>query len=446
MKAVILAAGTGSRLGNIFPNTPKCLIKLRGKTILEQNLETLKNLGIKEEETIIVIGGKGEVWNSENRERIKKIHKNIIINNENIEKNQAYSFWLGVKEINDNLLCIDGDTLFDELVLKKLIECEYTSCFITKKGSPTEIFRRVVLSNNRVLGIGKELQSERRYMPILKFGTDFLSALKRELNSKPEIYFNNSIEVAINKICSINPIYNLNLEDVGSEIDNLVVNINTPEEYYSAERNFKAENKKNFIAFTFGYTAVGKSTIAKKIAKIPNTEVFHSAVIRKEMNLTPKTFEEADRFFDYRNKLRDETDKIIYKKLAENAESSLKNGKNVVLDGGYFFNWQRQIVYEKVRQLGVEVFVIKVKCDDENEIKRRLKKRKEEFNSSPLNETPSWNTYLATKQLTESLEEDNLGGLEINILEYNTIKGELSFLRKYSLSENAEQIKKYILM
>src|SRR4030042_5169889 len=125
------------------------------------------------------------------------------------------------------------------------------------------------------------------------------------------------------------------------------------------------KNMKNFIAFTFGYTAVGKSTIAKKIAKIPNTEIFHSAIIRKEMNLTPKTFEEAEKFFDYRNNLRNETDKKVYQTLAENAESLLKKGKNVVLDAGYFFNWQRQMVYEKARKIGAEVFIIKVKCDNE---------------------------------------------------------------------------------
>ncbi len=206
------------------------------------------------------------------------------------------------------------------------------------------------------------------------------------------------------------------------------------------------KDMKNFIALTFGYTAAGKSTIAKKIAKIPDTEIFHSAVIRKEMNLTPKTAEEADRFFDYRNNLRNKIDKKIYQRLVENAESALKKGKNVVLDAGYFFSWQRQMIYEKARQLEVEVFIIKVRCDDEQEIKRRLEKRKKEFNSSPLNETPSWNTYLATKQITEPFEEDNLEDLEINILEYNTIKGELSFLKKYPFSKNADQIKKYMLM
>ncbi len=419
MKAVILAAGIGSRLGNLFPNTPKCLITLGEKTILEQNLETLKEIGIKEEDITIVVGGKGDVWNSVNQEKIKKMHKNVIINNENIEKNQAYSFWLGAKDINDNLVCIDGDTLFDKIVLKKLIEYEYPSCFITKKGSPAEIFRRVVIDNDRVLGIGKELQSERRYMPILKFGTDFLFALKKELNSKPEIYFNNSIEIAISKICSVYPIYNLNLENIGAEIDNLVVNINTPEEYYSAERNLRLRGKKNFVALMFGYTAVGKSTTAKKIASIQETLIYHSSVTRKNLGLTPKTVEEADKVFDFTNNLREDMDTQVYTKLAESAEAALGDGKNVILDAGYFFNWQRELVYNKVLKFNPEVFLIKVTCSDEEEIKRRLDERAKKFGTDPTAETPSWNTYLATKKITEPVELDSYK--KLNVIEYDTL-------------------------
>ena len=248
MKAVILAAGIGSRIESLFPNIPKCLIKIGQKTILEQNLASIKSLGIKEEDIILVVGGKGSVWTSENHEKIKNIHKNTIINNENIEKNQAYSFWLAVKDLDENVLCIDGDTLFDKRVLKTLLLKESPSCFITKQGLPTETFRRVLVKNDRVFQIGKEVQSERRYMPILKFGTDFLFALKREIMSNPDFYFGNSIEIIINKICSENPIYNLNLEQIDSKPDGLVINLNTPEEYSRAIENINAIRRdKSFV-------------------------------------------------------------------------------------------------------------------------------------------------------------------------------------------------------
>lgn len=47
-KAIILAAGTGSRLAPLTLRVPKCLVKVAGKEILLYQLEALSNAGIKE--------------------------------------------------------------------------------------------------------------------------------------------------------------------------------------------------------------------------------------------------------------------------------------------------------------------------------------------------------------------------------------------------------------
>jgi choline kinase len=48
MKAIILAAGRGSRMKNLTDERPKCLIELRGKALLDWQLEALREAGIKE--------------------------------------------------------------------------------------------------------------------------------------------------------------------------------------------------------------------------------------------------------------------------------------------------------------------------------------------------------------------------------------------------------------
>ena len=48
MKAVILAAGKGKRLGTITQNIPKPMIKIAGKPVLEQNILMCKNNGVDE--------------------------------------------------------------------------------------------------------------------------------------------------------------------------------------------------------------------------------------------------------------------------------------------------------------------------------------------------------------------------------------------------------------
>ncbi len=59
MKAIILAAGRGSRMKNLTDERPKCLVELHGKALLDWQLEALRGAGI--EEIAIVTGYKREL-------------------------------------------------------------------------------------------------------------------------------------------------------------------------------------------------------------------------------------------------------------------------------------------------------------------------------------------------------------------------------------------------
>jgi len=59
MKAIILAAGRGTRMKNLTDEVPKCLVELRGKPLLDRQLEALRGAGITE--IAIVTGYKNEL-------------------------------------------------------------------------------------------------------------------------------------------------------------------------------------------------------------------------------------------------------------------------------------------------------------------------------------------------------------------------------------------------
>ena len=60
MKAIILAAGRGSRMKNLTDERPKCMVELRGKSLLEWQLQALREAEI--DDIAIVTGYKREMF------------------------------------------------------------------------------------------------------------------------------------------------------------------------------------------------------------------------------------------------------------------------------------------------------------------------------------------------------------------------------------------------
>ena len=61
MKAIILSAGQGSRLGHLVDGRPKCLIDFNGRTLLDRQLDTLEANGVHE--AVVVTGFHDELVN-----------------------------------------------------------------------------------------------------------------------------------------------------------------------------------------------------------------------------------------------------------------------------------------------------------------------------------------------------------------------------------------------
>lgn len=69
MKAIILAAGRGSRMKNLTDERPKCMVELRGKSLLEWQLQALREAGI--DDIAIVTGYKREMFS---QWKLKEFH------------------------------------------------------------------------------------------------------------------------------------------------------------------------------------------------------------------------------------------------------------------------------------------------------------------------------------------------------------------------------------
>ena len=69
MKAIILAAGRGSRMKNLTDERPKCMVELHGKSLLEWQLQALREAGV--DDIAIVTGYKREMFS---QWKLKEFH------------------------------------------------------------------------------------------------------------------------------------------------------------------------------------------------------------------------------------------------------------------------------------------------------------------------------------------------------------------------------------
>lgn len=121
MQAIILAAGMGKRLKDLTANNTKCMVKVSGITLIERSLRQLDELGLKQ--IVIVVGYEGKKL----IDFISTlgIHTPILyVDNPIYDKtNNIYSLALAKEYLlEDDTLLLESDLIFEEGILKKLME------------------------------------------------------------------------------------------------------------------------------------------------------------------------------------------------------------------------------------------------------------------------------------------------------------------------------------
>lgn len=120
MKAIILAAGMGSRLKALTKDNSKCMVKVNGKTLIERVLSQLNNCNL--EEIILVLGYKKDIL-KEYIDNLGIETKISYIDNDIYDKtNNIYSLYMAKEEMLENdILLLESDLIFDEKILSNLI-------------------------------------------------------------------------------------------------------------------------------------------------------------------------------------------------------------------------------------------------------------------------------------------------------------------------------------
>lgn len=202
MKAVILAAGMGTRLRPITNEKPKALVEVKQRPIISYILDNLYNVDVKD--IVLCIGYKA-IKVMEYCDKMYS-HLNITyVENKNYNKtNNMYSLYLAQDYLNEDILLMNGDVIFDSIIIKGLIKENISTVAVDRKSYFKESMKLIV-KDNLITGISKGFTARDSYgcsIDVYKILEKDLDLIKKELYNIIEIQknYNEWTEVVLNNL------------------------------------------------------------------------------------------------------------------------------------------------------------------------------------------------------------------------------------------------------
>ena len=181
MKAIILAAGKGTRLGGYTKNIPKAMLPFKGKTLIGHQVDLYRQCGV--ERIIIVCGYR------EDRCTISGTIK--YVNERYDQTNMVESLMTVREELNGELIVSYGDIVFEKQVLQTVmkstnaigvaVDMNWKNYWLARYGTYMVDTESLVLGpNGQLLEIGQpspdSTKMHGRYVGLLRFSSKGINA------------------------------------------------------------------------------------------------------------------------------------------------------------------------------------------------------------------------------------------------------------------------------
>jgi choline kinase len=208
-------------------SVPKCLLKINGKTILQHQIDILKKCGI---ENIVIVAG----HNSENIERLYGKELKFIFNPFDGVSGMAMSLWLAKDDFDGDVLVIYSDVLFNENIVKKLLNCPGTVSLAVDKNSVDMEAEKVKIKDDSIIEISKtEIavdEADAEFIGLIKFRKDLKEVVGTELRVLAQDDINSYL------IDLIRNIINKGIKIIPCDVtDELWIDIDFPEDLEKAK-------------------------------------------------------------------------------------------------------------------------------------------------------------------------------------------------------------------
>jgi choline kinase len=177
-RAIILAAGRGSRLRPYTDDRPKCLIEIDGRTLIERQIESLADCGVSE--VVAVVGYQADLVRRVVGGRVRYIE-----NSRYRDTNSLYSLWLAAEDLRDGALVINSDVLAAPLLFDWLCRAGAADAVLVDRDQVCGVEEmRVTIRGGLVVDFGKNLPAERCHgenVGMVKFGAAGACRLRESL-------------------------------------------------------------------------------------------------------------------------------------------------------------------------------------------------------------------------------------------------------------------------
>lgn len=187
MQAIILAAGISKRLRPLTDSTPKCLLKIGEKTILEMTIDNVLKNGISS--FVMVTGYRENMIKEFITGKYPGLNIKFLTNPDYENNNNSYSLWMTADYITEDCILLDSDILFDYRIISRLLSSEHENCLAINCNHTLgeEEIKVIVDSTNKILHIGKDpdpAKSKGESIGIERFSHDFFRKLCDVLDRK----------------------------------------------------------------------------------------------------------------------------------------------------------------------------------------------------------------------------------------------------------------------
>ncbi len=161
MRAIILSAGQGRRLFPVTRDLPKCLVPVDGdRSVLEVQLRLLAAHGVAE---AVVMGGYGieKVERFAASHGIPKLAVRVRYNPFFDQADNLITAWLASRDFEGDCILLNGDTLFEGDVVRRLLASPASPVAIVVNAKPSydDDDMKVTVAGGLVRAIGKDLDA-----------------------------------------------------------------------------------------------------------------------------------------------------------------------------------------------------------------------------------------------------------------------------------------------